>query len=486
MGTNRLGDGLAAARGTRRIPLRRVAAGTRIALLALLLAPGAQAAFDSGMGNTNSADKSLIGLIPFVPSPPPEGDDIDLPDGMLLPEAAVSRRVALLANSAQRYAEEGDWERAAKDLEMALTLQPENPRLQLLASHVYAMGGRHDRAEALLEKLVARQPNDPGLLARWGGMLLRVRKPEAAEETLRQALTEAPKHLVARYNLACTLIGLGQAEAAAQYLRATSSYEAGSFLQWTAGEAEVLSHVLGDEGYRSLCRYVLSGGAPPSVPDASVGQLVLSAGGTASVPVQEPPVAMEPMLAQELKNLAPELATLARHLWNGHSAMLDEQWRSALDALTRAVAGGVQTPAVARDIAVCLFKTDEPEAAYALLEKLMERDPQNPNLQSAYGFFHLEDGRYPRAEALFRTAHEADPTNLQTTLGLACAYAAQGKADPALPLLREVAERDKRAWPRWYERAKPYLAKLNPDPRYQAWQASLWETGPENEPIQSD
>ena len=75
------------------------------------------------------------------------------------------------------------------------------------------------------------------------------------------------------------------------------------------------------------------------------------------------------------------------------------------------------------------------EAALAELERLARRDPKNPSILYWKGRLLAGQGRQAEAEAAFRAAVEAGREDVETTLFLADAVAAQGRVEEAVRLV---------------------------------------------------
>lgn len=91
---------------------------------------------------------------------------------------------------------------------------PDNLMVQVLLARVYDRAGESEKAEALIEGVLARQPHFPPALVERGKYALRANRNEEAERALRQAVTLEPGDFQARHQLYLCLEKLGKSDEA--------------------------------------------------------------------------------------------------------------------------------------------------------------------------------------------------------------------------------------------------------------------------------
>jgi len=365
-------------------------------------------------------------------------------------QASLERREKSEAcrSQAMEYMKAGDFERAAAAINQGLVYRPNGAEMIRLAAHIYTQRRQFDTAEYHAARLAKAFPENPNVLATWGGLLFRTDRPRKARAVLNQALALNADSVVARYNLACVCAKLGEYLQAQECVRSTSFADSGQFATWLRDEEPVLLPLLGERNYWWLAEAILTGGGqylpPPNLANASSP-------------------------AASADSLRPVLDAAARELWTAQVAMQEEQWAAAAEALERANEAGVTAAAVSKDTAYCRYRAGEKEKAYQTIESLLEREPRNPVYAKTKGFFLLEDGRCREARPYLERAHEGIKSDRESALGLACAYIELGLGEEAWKILYEAGQARSDVLLTWLEQDKPYFSKLRTDPRYAAW-----------------
>jgi hypothetical protein len=158
-------------------------------------------------------------------------------------------------------------------------------------------------------------------------MLLRVERWEKADDVLSAARRMDPKELVARYNLACSRLHSG-GELPLWMLDGLTTEEIGRMATWISDEPDVLVGMLTEDGYRTLCRAVLTG-------DTRVGRT-----GTGN---DDP----------DLAGLTRQMKDVAGAIWQAYQVQGRQDWPAALKALQDAQTLGATAPAIQSDLDAC-------------------------------------------------------------------------------------------------------------------------------------
>jgi tetratricopeptide (TPR) repeat protein len=237
--------------------------------------------------------------------------------------------------SAQEYAREingymelGETNKAEARIREALIETKNNPELLVLAGHIFTKKRQFYLAEDYWGLLAQQFPSNAWAQACWGGMLLRVERWDKADDVLSAARRMDPKELVARYNLACSRLHTG-GTLPLWMLDALTTEEIGRVATWIGDEPDVLIGMLTEDGYRTLCRAVLTG-------NTSVRKIAAGNG--------EPDLAA---LSQQMKDVAGAI-------WQAYQAQGRQDWPAAVKALQTAQTLGATAPAIQSDVEKCL------------------------------------------------------------------------------------------------------------------------------------
>ncbi len=222
------------------------------------------------------------------------------------------------------YIAKGETDKAEARIREALIETKNNPELLVLAGHVFTAKRQFFIAEDYWALLAAQFPSNAWAQACWGGMLLRVERWEQAEEVLAAARRIDPKELVARYNLACSRLRSGDA-LPLWMLEGLTTDEIGRIATWIGSEQDVLVEMLKEDGYRTLCRAVLTG-------DIGVKG------------------AMAPTKPPDLAALNRQMNDVAAAIWQAHQAKERQDWPAIFRNLERAKTLGATAPAIRDDI----------------------------------------------------------------------------------------------------------------------------------------
>lgn len=145
--------------------------------------------------------------------------------GHLRDGVARIEKVAEAGNSADAYQLAGatllqlnEFERARKDLETALTLNPKLPNIYTMLGEARDKTGATDQAESAFLQALQINPDDFEANLYAGSILLKRRDLEKAKPYLDKALKLKPTDIMARYESALLQSASGQYQTAVQYL----------------------------------------------------------------------------------------------------------------------------------------------------------------------------------------------------------------------------------------------------------------------------
>ena len=229
------------------------------------------------------------------------------------------------------YIERGETNKAEARIREALIETKNNPDLLVLAGHIFTEKRQFFLAEDYWGLLAQQFPSNAWAQACWGGMLLRVERWEKADDVLSAARRMDPKELVARYNLACSRLHSG-GELPLWMLDGLTTEEIGRIATWISDEPDVLIGMLTEDGYRTLCRAVLTG-------ETRVRKM--PTGGNES----------------DLTVLTQQMKDAAAAIWRAYQAQGRQDWPAALQALQGAQTLGATAPAIQNDMETCRSHT---------------------------------------------------------------------------------------------------------------------------------
>jgi tetratricopeptide (TPR) repeat protein len=226
------------------------------------------------------------------------------------------------------YIERGETNKAEALIREALIETKNSPELLVLAGHIFTKKRQFFLAEDYWGLLAQQFPSNAWAQACWGGMLLRVERWEQADAVLSTARRMDPKELVVRYNLACSRLHSG-GELPLWMLDGLSTEEIGRVATWIGDEPDVLVGMLTEDGYRTLCRVVLTG-------KTSVRKTPADNSGP------------------DLAGLAQQMKDVAGAIWQAYQAQGRQDWPAALKALREAQTLGATASAIQNDVKTCL------------------------------------------------------------------------------------------------------------------------------------
>ena len=171
-------------------------------------------------------------------TPPPEITAIesllaDLGAGQQTPSSTLSPQKMAEAmahvRSAQQYARDRDMDAAEREIGKALIVWPDmNIAIRLLGS-IYTQRGQFDRAIALLERSLEREPFSAETLNNLAINYMQKNNMAKSEELLITALQVRPDYAVAQMNLAFVHLRLNRYDLAAEYFELALRQMPGNF-----------------------------------------------------------------------------------------------------------------------------------------------------------------------------------------------------------------------------------------------------------------
>lgn len=282
------------------------------------------------------------------------------------------------------------WMAAAQDF-------PSEPHEFLLAKEA-ADDGRYDEALTRIDRVIAKEPNNPVLLYERAMILLDAGKLDRAEVELRAVVTAEPDFYDAQRMLGRVLLDRSGGERA-------KVEDALTFLQ--------AAYKLNPDD--------LSTGI-------TVSQLLMSTGRVAD--------------AEKILSVMVERAPDQRALNYNYAQVLTKLGRGneSRQYLERAVnADPTFGPAILQLIDI-YEKENEFAKAAALLQPLIDEDPLNVELQRQQAVFHLRAGDSRAARDRFRVLYGANPKDVQAAYYLAESLNDLGEYKEAEPILRTLLE----------------------------------------------
>jgi len=323
-------------------------------------------------------------------------------------KAAVLAPVALAAVQTyvgMGYAAKGDLVSAGKAVTEALARQPDFVPALLLKARIAA--SRQDLAggSAIVDTVLAQSPGDVDALKLKGDLLFTQGKHVEAIGAYRKVVEIQPRHALAHLAMVQSLLSAARFEVASpQFQDAVKQLDAAKKLlgetpQIMSVEAQVAFVRQDYVGARAIVQKWL-GITPDSWQALQLGGAV------------------------ELKL---------------------GQFTLAEDYLLRAVQGSPESVATRRWLAMTYMSTGKATKALAVLEPVLGKIKQDPEMLVIAGEANMQAGKPAQAEGLFLAATKMQPNDPAIRTAFAVARFAKGEVDAALADLRDIASWDKGA-----------------------------------------
>lgn len=287
---------------------------------------------------------------------------------------------------------------AVTSLAIAQENPASQPKLQIpsepydfIVAKLAASEGRYDEALSLIDKIIARVPDNPVLLYERATMLIDAARPDRAEAELRKVVAVNPGFYEAQRLLGRLLLERSQSDRARM--------------------DEALEHL----------RAAFKANPDDLSTGVTISQLLVSFG---------KPAEAEKVLAQLLER-APD----QRAINYNYAQVLTKLGRGneSKQYLERAVLVDPTFGPAVLQLLDLYQKENEWAKAAELLQPLIDEDPINLDLQRQQAFFWLRAGNAEKAKASFKALSEADPKDTRALF-----YLAEAMSD-----LEQYAEADK-------------------------------------------
>lgn len=341
-----------------------------------------------------------------------------------------------LFEQGQRAHAKGDFDVALEFYEEAIKLRPNFPEAELQRGHALFSKERFDEAEKAYRRAIELRPSWAQPYAALGNLLSRTAgKEQEAEQTLRRALALEQDNYMALSALASLRFKAGDAKEAAQWAqRATADADATASAWTLRGMAE---HKLGNKNAatESLDRAL-------ELDSRNLAALIERAELRTDSQDYERAAAD---LGAALK-LRPADKDISARLFNVYqkAGKMDEAARVASAAGLNKVTGANNKSAngvtgTAEEIEAA--NGDDPQKALPIIEKLLERNPQNAMLHARRGWA-LRTTDPAQSLQSYRRAVEIEPANPKYAAGYAAALVQARRFEEAAAILQRVVKAD--------------------------------------------
>ena len=296
---------------------------------------------------------------------------------------------------------------------------PADTRWSYYLGHLYATQGALDQSVAAFEEVLRLEPDNAVAMVSLGDVHLLQGRPEEAEPLFRKQLTLQPNSVVAN-------VGLGRAALARDnYDGAVRHLEEG--LRLSEYTAVGLHYPLG-LAYRGLGQQ-----------EKAEEHLAQRAEGR---------VLPEDPLMQALETL---LESPTAFETRGNLALTRREWTEAAENFRKGLALDPDNPTLRHRLGTALFQLDDPGAAAAQWEQVVQTSPDFVLAHFSLGV--LLEGAGLRSEAIehFETAVRHQPDYVEARLGLATLLRRAGRLEDSLSQYDQVAEQALTGDPRFEE-----------------------------------
>ena len=296
---------------------------------------------------------------------------------------------------------------------------PDDTRWPYYLGHLYATQGALDRSVEAFEEVLRLQPDNAVAMVSLGDVHLLQGRPEAAEPLFRRQLTLQPNSVVAN-------VGLGRAALARDnYDGAVRHLEEG--LRLSDNTAVGLHYPLA-LAYRGLGQQ-----------EKAEEHLAQRAEGR---------VLPEDPLMQELETL---LESPTAFETRGNLALTRREWAEAAEHFRKGLALEPDNPTLRHRLGTALFQLDDPGAAAAQWEQVVQTTPDFVLAHFSLGVLLEGAGLRPEAIEHFEAAVQHQPDYVEARLGLATLLRRAGRLEESLSQYDQVAEQALSGDPRFEE-----------------------------------
>lgn len=325
---------------------------------------------------------------------------------------------------AERFINQGEWEKARFEIEEALEEYPDNPHLLRRAAVLAALAGKYVAADEYFRRYNAVDPYNVTYITGWADVLIRLARYEEAWDLIRKAVEQEPGYMPARFDYTLLRILRNELEGVEKdwlSVPVESLPDLCSLIQLQQKDIEPL---VGEDVFALLVDIVLGTG--------SLKHLT------------------------QISHLASKAVEHVRRA----------EWDQAEKTLVELAKYGLRTYQVQTRRSFCLYQMGKLREAAAILARLCRQYPQDGGLWYNLGFILAGMEKYAQGEVVFRKALELMPDYADARFALACMLAGQGKMDEAYQILEQLAETEPRKMPIWLHGDASYLVAIRSDPRF--------------------
>lgn len=372
----------------------------------------------------------------------------------------------------RRLFDEDRLETARIETDIALSRYPEHPLLLGLAARVYTRLGHLERAETFWARLAESNPRSFDAWSSWGGILLRLKNFEMAEETLQRAYSLQPYHPPTVMLLLCLHAATDRDSEGAALLKTMAVPDLGLIANWLARDYEDFAGSIGESAYARVGRAILSGGeqiaVTPSLPfSPSPDLLTFSPAGEEVGALTEANGSKPDGAAPDMRRRLEQVNDLINEFGE---AIQNEQWTAAfrIGSDTRAPRIGFTAPAFRAFVLYAKHRSGD-DTAQDALHDLCAQHPSDLHARLRLIAIHMETARYANAETALRDMDARYPNHMMVELLLACALAETARHTEALAKLQGLDPQGRSFISRWFSSEQPYQQSILHEPMFEAW-----------------
>ena len=340
------------------------------------------------------------------------------------PSTSSSGELGSRIARAERFLNEGQWDRARLEIEEALEDYPDNPYLLRRAAALAALAGKYVAADEYFRRYYAIDPYDVTYLTAWADVLIRLNRFEEAWSLIARALEEDISYLPARFDYTLLRILRNDLEHIEEDWELVPPEMVRELCRLIQLQREEIEPLVGEAAFRLLADVTLGTGTLDQV--------------------------------EQIEKRVQEALRLLQAA----------DWPAAEKALSDLRRFGLRSYKLEVRRSFCLFQMGEQRKAAAVLAQLCRRHPEDGSLWYNLGFILAKMGRYPQAELVFRKAVKLSPDNDDARFALACTLAGQNKMEESFQILNQLAESRPERMYVWLRGDAPYLRRIREDPRF--------------------
>jgi tetratricopeptide (TPR) repeat protein len=327
---------------------------------------------------------------------------------------------------------QGSYEKALRDIEKGLGMDPDHPDLLLKAATIHLMQGNEVNAKHHLDRLLTLRPDAPEILTASGMLAMRQGSAERAARLLEKAWSAEPRLSTQLQLLVLERVRLGY--------RAPDSVRSRPFgveqwivlAGWLRAEWNRYEDLLGAPDAALLVESIFGPGVRPG----------------------------------NLRDLQSLLQT--------HFALTREgNWRRARAVLDQVKALGLRGFGVDLQEAVLQFELGRPELAVDALRQLAADHPDYAPAWYNLGLAHLRREQYDEALSCFQEHLALEPDAAAARFAAAASHMALGRRDAAWALLKRMEAAQREPLREWLQGTDAYLSAIHRDPDYPAFARRL-------------